>query len=155
MTVLDRSSINLGLKECHDSPSSGHLCEDRTREKCKTLIWWPMWQNYVAEYCKTCEISQNANKSVGKRPGTMIKIHKPSKPWFSNAPVLLPCRKDYTATNTALMLWNRVVSWTGIFTNIISDRDPKFISALWKNLHQFFRTKLSFSTAYHPQTHGL
>ncbi|MBW0559133.1 hypothetical protein O181_098848 [Austropuccinia psidii MF-1] len=54
--------------------------------------------------------------------------------------------------DTDLLIWNRVVSWTGIFTNIISDRDPKFTSALWTNIHQLFGTKLSFSTAYHPQT---
>ncbi|MBW0562701.1 hypothetical protein O181_102416 [Austropuccinia psidii MF-1] len=54
--------------------------------------------------------------------------------------------------DTALLIWNRVISWTGIFTNIITDRDPKFTSALWKSLHQLFGTKLSFSTAYHPQT---
>ncbi|MBW0576228.1 hypothetical protein O181_115943 [Austropuccinia psidii MF-1] len=36
MTVADRSSINLVLKERHDSPFSGHLSEDRTREKVKT-----------------------------------------------------------------------------------------------------------------------
>ncbi|MBW0593253.1 hypothetical protein O181_132968 [Austropuccinia psidii MF-1] len=54
--------------------------------------------------------------------------------------------------DTALLIWNRVVSWTGIFTKIISDRDPKFTSALWTNLYQLFGTKLSFSTAYHPQT---
>ncbi|MBW0553563.1 hypothetical protein O181_093278 [Austropuccinia psidii MF-1] len=60
-----------------------------------------------------------------------------------------------TAIDTALLIWNRVVSWTGIFTNIISDRDPKFTSALWTNLHQLFGTKLSFSTSYHPQTDGL
>ncbi|MBW0565471.1 hypothetical protein O181_105186 [Austropuccinia psidii MF-1] len=35
MTVVDRSLINLVLKECHDSPFSGHLSEDRTREKLK------------------------------------------------------------------------------------------------------------------------
>ncbi|MBW0553977.1 hypothetical protein O181_093692 [Austropuccinia psidii MF-1] len=57
--------------------------------------------------------------------------------------------------DTALLTWNRVVSWTGIFTNIISDRDPKFTSALWTNLHQLFGTKLSFSTTYHQQTDGL
>ncbi|MBW0585488.1 hypothetical protein O181_125203 [Austropuccinia psidii MF-1] len=57
--------------------------------------------------------------------------------------------------DTALLIWNRVVSWTGILTNIISERDPKFTSALWKNLHQLIETKLSFSTAYHPQTDGL
>ncbi|MBW0578796.1 hypothetical protein O181_118511 [Austropuccinia psidii MF-1] len=38
---------------------------------------------------------------------------------------------------------------------MISDRDPKFTPTLWTNLHQLFGTKLSFSTAYHPQTDGL
>ncbi|MBW0548851.1 hypothetical protein O181_088566 [Austropuccinia psidii MF-1] len=70
-------------------------------------------------------------------------------------PIFLPCHKDDTAMDTALLICNRVISWTGIFTNIISDKDPKFTSELWKNIHQLFRTKLSFSTAYHPQTDGL
>ncbi|MBW0535973.1 hypothetical protein O181_075688 [Austropuccinia psidii MF-1] len=74
---------------------------------------------------------------------------------FSNTPIFLPFHKDDTAMDTALLIWNRVISWTVIFTNIISDRDPKFTSALWTNLHQVFGTKLSFSTAYHPQTDGL
>ncbi|MBW0485221.1 hypothetical protein O181_024936 [Austropuccinia psidii MF-1] len=74
---------------------------------------------------------------------------------LSKTPIFLPCHKDDTAMDTALLIWNRVVSWTGIFTNIISDRDPKFTSALWTNLYQLFGTKLSFSTAYHPQTDGL
>ncbi|MBW0565075.1 hypothetical protein O181_104790 [Austropuccinia psidii MF-1] len=57
--------------------------------------------------------------------------------------------------DTALLLWSRVISHTGLFKNIISDRDTKFTSALWTNLHRLFGTKLSFSTAYHPQTDGL
>ncbi|MBW0559430.1 hypothetical protein O181_099145 [Austropuccinia psidii MF-1] len=74
---------------------------------------------------------------------------------FSKTPIFLPCQKDDTAMDTALLIWNRVVSWIGIFTKIISDRDPKFTSALWKNLYQLFGTRLSFSIAYHPQTDGL
>ncbi|MBW0584879.1 hypothetical protein O181_124594 [Austropuccinia psidii MF-1] len=66
---------------------------------------------------------------------------------FSKAPIFLPCYKHDTAMDTALLIWNRVASWTGIFTNIISDRDSKFASALWTNLHQLFGTMLSFSTA--------
>ncbi|MBW0559612.1 hypothetical protein O181_099327 [Austropuccinia psidii MF-1] len=113
----------------------------------------------------------------------MIKIQEPRRPWdivhmdwvtglppggdrsynaclvivdrFSKNPIFLPCHKDDTAMDTALLIWDRVVSWAGIFTNIISDRDPKFTSALWTNLHQLFGTKLSFSTAYHPQTDGV
>ncbi|MBW0577517.1 hypothetical protein O181_117232 [Austropuccinia psidii MF-1] len=33
MTVVDRSLINLVLKECHDCPFAGNLSEERTREK--------------------------------------------------------------------------------------------------------------------------
>ncbi|MBW0506343.1 hypothetical protein O181_046058 [Austropuccinia psidii MF-1] len=69
--------------------------------------------------------------------------------------MLLPCHKDDTAMDTAIMIWNKVISHTGLFQNIISDRDPKFTSALWTNLHNLFGIKLSFSTAYHPQTDGL
>ncbi|MBW0564094.1 hypothetical protein O181_103809 [Austropuccinia psidii MF-1] len=73
---------------------------------------------------------------------------------FSKTPIFLPRHND-TATDTALLIWNIVVSWTGIFGNIISDRDPKFTSALWTKIHQLFGTKLSSSTAYHPQTDGV
>ncbi|MBW0522821.1 hypothetical protein O181_062536 [Austropuccinia psidii MF-1] len=142
-----------------------------------------MWKKGVAEYCKTCERCQKANKSIGKRLGNMIKIQEPSKPldivhmdWVAHLPpggdrsynaclvivdifnkplILIPCHKGDTAMNTALLIWNGVVSWTGIFTNIISDRDPKFTSELWTNLHQLFGKKLFFSTAYHPQIDGL
>ncbi|MBW0513435.1 hypothetical protein O181_053150 [Austropuccinia psidii MF-1] len=74
---------------------------------------------------------------------------------FSNTPIFLPCHKDDTAMLKALLIWNGVVSWTGICTNIISDRDPKFNSELRKNLNKLFGTELSFSTAYHPQTDSL
>ncbi|MBW0518728.1 hypothetical protein O181_058443 [Austropuccinia psidii MF-1] len=71
---------------------------------------------------------------------------------FSKTPIFFPCHKNYTAMDTALLIWNRVVSWTGIFTNIISDRDPKSTSKLWTNLHQLFGINFSFSKVYHPQT---
>ncbi|MBW0568028.1 hypothetical protein O181_107743 [Austropuccinia psidii MF-1] len=69
--------------------------------------------------------------------------------------MFLPCHKDDTAMDTAIMIWNKVIGHTGIYPNILSDTDPKFTSALWTNLHNLFGTKLSFSTAYHPQTDGL
>ncbi|MBW0489794.1 hypothetical protein O181_029509 [Austropuccinia psidii MF-1] len=70
-------------------------------------------------------------------------------------PIFLPFHKDNNAMDTALILWNSVFSHTGLFKNIISDRDPNLKSALWTNLHRFFGTKLSFSIAYHPQTDEL
>ncbi|MBW0591876.1 hypothetical protein O181_131591 [Austropuccinia psidii MF-1] len=128
-----------------------------------------MWQKDVSEYCKTCDRCEKANKSSGKRLGNMIKIQELRRPWeivnmnwvtglppggdrsynvclvivdrCSKTPIILPCHKDNTAMDTVLLIWNRVISWTGIFTNIISYRDPKFTSALWTNVHQLFGTK--------------
>ncbi|MBW0510221.1 hypothetical protein O181_049936 [Austropuccinia psidii MF-1] len=74
---------------------------------------------------------------------------------YSETRIFLPCHKDYTGMDTALLIWNRVISHTGLFKNIIGDRDPKFKSALWTDLHRLLGTKLSFSTEYHPQTDGL
>ncbi|MBW0578494.1 hypothetical protein O181_118209 [Austropuccinia psidii MF-1] len=56
---------------------------------------------------------------------------------------------------TALLFWNNILSTCGVPKIIISDRDPKFTSKIWTNLYEILGTKLSFSTAYHPQTDGL
>ncbi|MBW0566223.1 hypothetical protein O181_105938 [Austropuccinia psidii MF-1] len=113
----------------------------------------------------------------------MIQIQEPKSPWeiahmdwvtalpprgdrsyntclvlvdrYRRTPMFLPSHKDDTAMDTAIMIWNKAISHTGLFQNIISDRDPELTSALWTNLHNLFGTKLSFSTAYHPQTNGL
>ncbi|MBW0463701.1 hypothetical protein O181_003416 [Austropuccinia psidii MF-1] len=69
--------------------------------------------------------------------------------------MLLPSHKYEADMDIAIAIWNRVISHTGLFKNIISDRHPRFTSALWTNIHSLFGTKLSFSTAYHPQTNDV
>ncbi|MBW0571362.1 hypothetical protein O181_111077 [Austropuccinia psidii MF-1] len=183
MTLCIRFLINTILHECHDSIYSGHLSEDRTLEKVKKCEWWPSWRKETIEYFHTCDRCQNANRSTGKEFGLMIHIKEPKSPWevvhmdwvtelppsghkiyntclvivdrYRKTPIFLACHKDDTSMDTALLLWSRVISHTGLFKNIIGDRDPNFTSALWTNLHRLFGTKLSFSTAYHPPTDGL
>ncbi|MBW0525896.1 hypothetical protein O181_065611 [Austropuccinia psidii MF-1] len=53
-------------------------------------------------------------------------------------PNLLPFHED----NTAVMIWNRFISHKTFSQNIISDRDPKFTSDLWTNLHNLFCPEL-------------
>lgn len=40
----------------------------------------------------------------------------------------------------------------GIPHSIISDQDPMFVSAFWKELFALYGTTLRFSSAYHPET---
>ncbi|MBW0473610.1 hypothetical protein O181_013325 [Austropuccinia psidii MF-1] len=78
---------------------------------------------------------------------SLVLVHN-----YRKAPMLLPCYKDGTNINIAIIIWNKVISHTGLFQNIISDRDPKSTSALGTNLHKLFGTRLSFSTAFNPHT---
>ncbi|MBW0577560.1 hypothetical protein O181_117275 [Austropuccinia psidii MF-1] len=127
-------------------------------ERLKTCSWWPNWRKDVAEYCQTCDRCQKANRATGKRFKMMIQIQEPKYPqeiahmdWvtalppggdrsynsyqllvdrYSKNPMFLPCHKDDTDMDTAIIIWNKVISHKGLFQNIISDRDPNFTSAL-------------------------
>ncbi|MBW0477844.1 hypothetical protein O181_017559 [Austropuccinia psidii MF-1] len=57
--------------------------------------------------------------------------------------------------DTELLFWNKIIATCGVPKIIIIDKDPKFNSESWTNLYDIFGTKISFSTAYHPQTDGL
>ncbi|MBW0512798.1 hypothetical protein O181_052513 [Austropuccinia psidii MF-1] len=175
MTLCRRLPINTILHECHNSIYSGNLLEDRKLKKVKNCAWWPSWRKETIEYCHTYDRFQKENRSTGKKIGLMIHIQEPKFPWevfhmdwvtapppsgderynaclviveiYRKTSIFLPCHNDDTAMDTALLLWSRVMSHTGLFRNIIIDRDTKFTSALWTNLHRLFGTELSFSTA--------
>ncbi|MBW0494193.1 hypothetical protein O181_033908 [Austropuccinia psidii MF-1] len=144
-------------------------------ERIKKCAWWPSWRKDVIEYCHSCDRFQKTNKATGKRFGLMIHIQEPSPPWemvhmdwvtalppqgdkgynaclvivdrYSKTPIFLPCHKDDPAMDKALFIWNRIISHTGLFKDIIGDRDPKFTLDLWTTLHKLLGKKLSFSTA--------
>ncbi|MBW0491610.1 hypothetical protein O181_031325 [Austropuccinia psidii MF-1] len=56
----------------------------------------------------------------------------------------LPCHKEETAMDTALLFWNNIISTCGVPKIIISDRDPKFTSEIWTNLYEMLGTKPAF-----------
>ncbi|MBW0466031.1 hypothetical protein O181_005746 [Austropuccinia psidii MF-1] len=154
MTLTDGVLINTILHELHDIVVSTHLSEDRTLESVKTCSWWQNWRKAVAQYFQTCDRCQKENRATGWKFGMMIQIQEPKSPCeiiFMDWVAALPPGGD-RSFNACLVLAD---SHTGLFQNIMSDRDPKFTPALWKILHNLFGTKISFSTAYNTQTYGL
>ena len=68
---------------------------------------------------------------------------------------LIPGKNTYTAAAWASALLERLMlaDW-GLPSAIISDRDRKFLSDMWKQLFKELEVELLYSTAYHPATDG-
>ncbi|MBW0593892.1 hypothetical protein O181_133607 [Austropuccinia psidii MF-1] len=132
----------------------GNMSEDRTKERVASTAWWPKWEQELGEYINTCERCKKENRKHGKKYGLLQRIEEPKHPWesinmywvtglvpagkenhngcliivdsFSKSMRCLPCHKEDTAMDTALLFWNNIISTCGVPKIIISDRDPKF-----------------------------
>ena len=52
-------------------------------------------------------------------------------------------------------LYTREIVWLHrIPVSIVSDRDPRFMAHFWKSFQKALGTRLTMSTAFHPQTDG-
>ena len=47
-----------------------------------------------------------------------------------------------------------IVRLHGVPVSIVSDRDPRFTAHFWKSFQKAMGTRLTMSTAFHPQTNG-
>ncbi|MBW0527740.1 hypothetical protein O181_067455 [Austropuccinia psidii MF-1] len=69
---------------------------------------------------------------------------------YSKTPIFLPCHNNDTAMNTALLLWSRVISHTGLFKNIITSHSKtdglaeRMIQTLEEMLTRFCAYGLEF-----------
>ena len=66
----------------------------------------------------------------------------------------LPIRTTDPVKKLAKIYIREIVRLHGIPVTIVSDRDGRFTSALWKQLQAELGTQLRFSTASHPETDG-
>jgi hypothetical protein len=66
----------------------------------------------------------------------------------------IPMRTTYGGDKLAKLYIDNILKIHGVPKSIISDRGAQFVSKFWRSLHQALKTKLDFSSAYHPQTDG-
>ena len=168
------------LRLCHDNASAGHPGRDRTYSKLSRDFYWPRMGRYVAKYVKTCKVCQLA-KGSKTLPFPLQPLPVPSKPWESisvdfitclptssggNDTILtfvdrltkqahfVPTKGCINASGTADLYIENVFRLHGLSQSIVSDRDPRFTSDLYKAIFEKLGVHLSFSTSNHPQTDG-
>ena len=168
------------LKEEHDNPLAGHRGEKSTICSVSKRFYWPGMKEDIAHYVKTCITCQANRASYRKQVGLLRPLPIPDGPWesvsmdfitslpesrgsdaifvvvdrFSKLARMEPTKGTATAFETAVLFFNVWWRHHGLPKAIVSDRDPKFTSAFWRHLFRRMKTKLTFSTAFHPQTDG-
>ncbi|KAF1327253.1 Pol protein, partial [Globisporangium splendens] len=168
------------LHEFHDAPASGHLGREKTFLQVSNVFWWPHQYKWVANYVRSCEQCQRV-KPAGKNKAPLHPLPIPQDCWKSvsmdfvfgfpedkarNTGVVVfvdrlskmvhvaPVRKHVTAQETACLFLEHVFRYHGLPESIVSDRDPRFTAAFWRELFRLLGTDLALSTADHPETDG-
>jgi len=73
---------------------------------------------------------------------------------FSKMAHFIACRKTSDATHISNFLFSEIVRLHGLPISIVLDWDTKFVGHFRETLWKKLGAKLSFSSAYHPQTDG-
>ena len=68
--------------------------------------------------------------------------------------ILIPTNKTATSTDIAELFRDYVFKRFGIPIKMISDRDPRFASEVFREFLRLIEVDQALSTAYHPQTDG-
>ncbi|POM80717.1 Pol protein [Phytophthora palmivora] len=154
------------LPEAHDVPISGHLGREKTYQMVSQTFWWPRMYKWVAHYVKTCETCQRVKPS-GHGSAPLQNLPVPADCWKSmsldfvfglpaddkgNTGILVFVCRLSKMVHLAPIACFAKTRYHGLPESIVSDRDPRFTGAFWDTLFQLLGTKLTMSTADHPQT---
>ena len=135
----------------------------------------------VWKYVESCNSCQRTKASQQQTAGLLQPLDIPERPWevvsmdfitqlprskdgydaivmfvdtFSKMVHFAKTKTEASAMDTAKIFFDQVYKYHGLPKVIVSDRDLKFTSKFWKALFNTLGTKLSMSTAFHPQSDG-
>ena len=160
----------------------GHAGSERTNKYIHRFYWWSTLSKDVAKFCMTCGTCQAVKPSTQRPAGLLHSLPIPSQPWESigmdfigplppspegynfiwvvidrltSMVHLVALKTSATASEVAERYLRDIVRLHGMARSIVLDRDPRFTSVFWTEVHRFLGTKLMMSTSFHPQTDGV
>ena len=170
------------LGQAHDGVGCGHLGRAKTLEKLSRRFHWRGMTQDVAEWCTTCKVCQYTKKRKHKPDGVLNPLPVPLRRWqvvavdfvtglpttargynaiatwtdkLSKMVHLVPYKfDDSSAVNIARMYLDHIWRLHGVPLQIICDRDPRLVSAFFKDFSKLLGTKVTPTTAFHPQGDG-
>jgi hypothetical protein len=158
----------------------GHQGYRKVVDYVRRWFWWPTMSKDIKKFCDSCGRCQTTKASTTRPMGLLHSLPIPTRPWssiamdfvgpfpkskgfdflmvildrLSSMVHLIPTNTTATALDIAWLWLDNIVRLHGLPDTMVSDRDPRFISRFWTELHRLIGIKLLKSTAYHPQTDG-
>ena len=179
MLWVPADTVQRVVESEHDTKIAGHMGQDKTVELLRRNFWWPKMNERIIDFVRSCPKCQQ-NKASRHRPyGLSSPLELPYAPWQSIAmdfitelPVSEGCDqlwvvidrftkmahfvplREKAATDLARIFAREIWKFHGLPTDIVSDRDSRFTSDVWKEFLKLADIRPRMSTAFHPQTDG-
>jgi hypothetical protein len=107
-------------------------------------------QQAIKEICRNRETKDSLDfvlglpKTIRRHDSICVVVDR-----FSKMAHFLPCAKTFDASRMAALFFAEIVRLHGVLVSIVSDRDVRFVSYIWKTLWAKMGTHLKFSSAFH------
>lgn len=134
----------------------------------------------VQQYVQKCDVCQRIKTETAAPAGLLQPLLVPSQVWdditldfieglppshghdmillgvnrLSKYAHFITLTHPFSAKTVAEKFVDGVIKLYGMPCSIVSDRDPIFVSNFWKEFFKLSGSKLTLSSAYHPQTDG-
>jgi len=169
------------LEEGHKSRFSMHPGMTKMYHDLRESFWWTGMKSDIARYVSSCLTCQKAKTEHQRPRGMLQQLEIPEWKWdniamdfvthlprtvrnhdaiwvivdrLTKSAHFLAMNLRMSMTKLAQMYINEIVRLHGVPLSIVSDRDPRFTSRFWQTLQNAMGSRLTMSSAYHPQTDG-
>jgi transposase InsO family protein len=180
---VPKSLRKLIIDEAHNTVSTGgHLGIAKTIKKIRRHYQWSGLNINVTDRINTCITCMRSKAHPTKSQGKLQSLPIPQRRFGSIAMDFVTCLPlSINKNDTIYVIIDRLTKYTrfipckltlsaeacgrlfhtkwvadicGLPDDIVSDRDVRWTSSFWQELHAAEGTKLKMSTAFHPQTDG-
>ena len=169
------------LEEAHCSRLAIHPGGTKMYKDLRQNYWWSGMKRDIAQFVAQCLVCQQVKAEHQRPAGFLQQLSIPEWKWehitmdfvtglprtlggdnaiwvivdrLTKCAHFLPMKVNFSMDRLASLYIKEIVRMHGVPVSIVSDRDPRFTSRFWHSLQKALGTKLSFSTAFHPQTDG-
>ena len=169
------------LKEFHCSRFVVHPGGTKMYQDLRRQYYWSGMKRHVGDFVRRCLMYQQVKAEHQKPAGLLQPLEVAEWKWehvtmdfvtyfprtlqghdavwvivyrFTKSTHFLAVRMTFTLDRFYRLYIREIVWLHGVPVSIVSDRDPRFVPHFWKSFQKAMGTRLTTSTAFHPQTGG-